>query len=405
MQSGSRTILFLAMILGAVLSSLPAHAQTNPPGWSSSAAYAVGDQAQLGGNVYRCIKAAPAGMGAPTANYTNWELLLVRSNTTLMLGLGQTFPTLTAAWNYALNTRVADGAYLHFYISSAETGFYESFPSTLILDHGSGARMAIIGDSTANDVLSFVGSGVVVDTGHSFNTISGISIECQSGGSSLTGLAVNSEGSISNVASVSFLGFATAVSASHNSSVNLTSNCALSGFGTFGLKATFGGFISATSISVSGAVNAAGIDSDEGGMIVANGANATGMETSFEAERGGYLEIENATASGSQDVALKVDGAVVDAQGARLSVLPTASFAIIATDEAYVNFQSGSASSAAGDCMVNDRAFVNATFASFGKSTGGVDLIASDGGVIDATSAKFNTSSQRGSVDGSYIYY
>jgi hypothetical protein len=95
-----------------------------------------------------------------------------------MIGTGQTFTTLAAAWTYAQNAKIADGGYLHFYISSVNGNFTEAFTAPFLLDNQGGARMALIGDSTSNDILQFNGTnGLIVDKGHSFNTLSNLTLE------------------------------------------------------------------------------------------------------------------------------------------------------------------------------------------------------------------------------------
>ncbi len=147
-RKASRLALALSALVVFILVPGAGRAQSNPPAWSSSAVYAVGDQVQTGGNVYRAITkiSSPSGT-SPAVDYTHWQLSQVLSNTTLLIGGGQTFPNLVTAWTYALYARVADGVYLHFYISTARGDFQEDFGGPFLLDHGSGARIAILGDN------------------------------------------------------------------------------------------------------------------------------------------------------------------------------------------------------------------------------------------------------------------
>jgi hypothetical protein len=326
----------------------------------------------MGGNVYRCIKAVPSHGAAPTTNYTDWELSLVRANTTLMIGSSQTFPNLLDAWDYALNCRVADGCYLHFYIDS----FNESFAAPLVLDHGSGPRMAIIGNNAALVAFNFAGNGLVIDTGHSFNTISNISLVSSS--TTATGISANSDATISSVSGVIFSGFNASVSASHNSTVTLASSCTIGGFDRVGCEATFGGTILANSVNISGPGYGIAFLADEGGMISADSSTATMVDTGCFANRGGYIEAIQLTITNSP-------------------------FGVQAASGAVIDFSGGTVDSTATACSAYDQAFIRAYGAGFQNNI--LDLEAYNGGAIEAAGATYSTSSEGGSVDGSYIYH
>src|ERR1700722_20896691 len=99
--------LLLAVLSGfAMLSS--ANAQTEfPPAYNNQAHYAVGDLVTDYGNLYRCQATVTKPYLDPSKTFANWELFYVRNNTTLAVGVGQTFPDVLTAWNYVKNARVA----------------------------------------------------------------------------------------------------------------------------------------------------------------------------------------------------------------------------------------------------------------------------------------------------------
>jgi hypothetical protein len=335
-----------------------------PPTWSSTAKYAAGDTVQLSGNWYRAIKAITTAGPNPATNYTDWQLLSVQANTTLMIGEGQTFPTLAAAWSYVLNAHVADGVYLHLYISSANGSFNESFTSPFVLDHGSGPRIAILGDNQSNDVLSFDNTdGLLIDQAHSINTISGITIKnTGSGGPMVSGLELDLNASIILVSAVKITGFQVAVHATQGSSVNMESNCVLENFFFYACQAEYSASIvlpvdsgaMVISGSGSGSVNQA-LVADYGGEIIANNCTVSHCEIAIEPYLGGTVEFTN--------------GSVLDC------------------DTGCLATQSGLA-----NC--NNTVFSNNT----------LDLSASVGGYITAKGATLNDgTSVGGSGDGSYI--
>jgi hypothetical protein len=263
-------------------------AQTYPPAWSTTATYVIGDQVQLFGNVIRAVK--PSAVKGKFV-YANWELWDVRANTTVLIGIGQTFPTLAAAWTYVQNARVAEGVYLHLYISTAHGILSESFSQPFSLDHLSGARISILGDD--RDIVLLGGSGpfphdgLTIDSGHAFGTISNVSIVGNSYGN---GIALYGKSSIANITGVNISGFGVGVEAQQNSSVTVDSNVSIAGSkayaieatknanidvnygwsggygGTSVLHATYGALITATGCTITN-TGAIGVDAEFGGNI------------------------------------------------------------------------------------------------------------------------------------------
>ncbi len=113
-----------------------AHAQTEfPPAYNNQAKYAVGDLVTDYGNMYRCEMAVTTPFLDPSKNYQHWELYSVRNNTTIPIGVGQTFPNLQIAWNYVRNCRIAQAAYLHLSIVTSGGDFSETFSAPLFPRH------------------------------------------------------------------------------------------------------------------------------------------------------------------------------------------------------------------------------------------------------------------------------
>jgi hypothetical protein len=295
----AKAALLLAVSATAILLPAIAQAQSYPPLWSSTSHYAIGDQVQLGGNVYRAITAIVNPGSNPSTSYSTWELNYVRSNTTLMIGTGQTFPTVVAAWNYAINARVADGAYLHFYISSANGQFNETFTSFLLLDHNSGPRMALLGDSGIADHLYFTGNnGIVVDSGHSFNTISDMSIEGPSNQNPNVGVKVDSNASISAFTDINLGGFRTGILAAQGGTLSIT-NCALHAQTTVCLAESGGSIVFPGGFNSAGSGQAFALYATHGGNISAQNSNFSGFSEPVFAEDQGIVDVSNSTITGS----------------------------------------------------------------------------------------------------------
>jgi hypothetical protein len=289
-------------------------AQSFPPEWSSSATFTAGDQVQLAGNIYRAIKATASGQAPPTSNAADWELNFVRNNTTITIGVGQTFGTLTAAWNYVLNARVADGAYLHLYISSQHGNFTESFAAPILLDHASGARIAIIGDSATNDEMEFSNvNGFILDTGHAFNTLSGLTLYDPATDNQNDGLKVDLQATIAAVSNMVFDGFLNGIHATQSGSATVASGVTFPAITNAACLAESNGsvfFSAATTISPS-TISANGVMADTGGVIYASGSLAiTGCVFGAYAVQGGIIYLHNSDINESID-----DGCLASSRG------------------------------------------------------------------------------------------
>jgi len=320
--------------------------QTYPPAWHSTSTYAIGDQVQLNGNVLRATHAVPAG----GFKYDDWELWDVRANTTLLIGTGQTFGSLAAAWSYAQNARVTDGAYLHFYIDTAHGKFSENFSAPFSLDHGSGARISIMGDVSSNVTLNFTSSqsnGFMIDTGHCLAVLTNLTITASSGN---YGLYAVGNATIGAITGVNFSGFPIFVYADKNASLTFEANTSWSGFvaaaceayngatvsfgigftlngqlppgragvpGTtnnagFGLEAYYGGHISAPSCSIKNCSTGV-FAHDFGRMTLDSGTIESNGTYGILADTGGQVSAENATITGNGTDILSASGAIVDA--------------------------------------------------------------------------------------------
>ena len=282
----------------------PCRAQSYPPAWSAGASYAVGDQVQLNGNVLRAIKAvSPGGF-----KYASWELWEVRASSTYMIGIAQTFTSLPAAWTFAQNARVADGAYLHFYISSAHGAFNETFSAPFSLDHGSGARMSIIGDNESNVTLTFHDvNGLVIDSGHTFGLLSNLTLVGQTTDISYTGITATRNSTLPAVQFVAITGFSLPIIAEYGASITMNHEGVTQG--TYGIQALFGGVINAESCTVTGCT--CGVYASDGGIIDISSGSITSCYSGIFAERRGYVNASSATFGANKHIDIEADTAAV----------------------------------------------------------------------------------------------
>ena len=307
-----------AMILPAVSSS-----QAFPPAWSSSKSYAAGDIVQYGGNWYRAMAALNAGSPYPASAYDKWELNFVRSNTTLTIGIGQGFPNLEYAWQFARNARIADAAYLHFSIVTTQGDFTEGFAAPFSLDHGSGALISILGDNENNISIKFTGSGgFKIDSSHSIASISNMAVV----GASATiaagyGFSLFNGASIGELSNLTIQTFGWAVYASQNASIYIAPNTNVSAC-LNGMTADWGSSILANGVEI-GCINGPntglfadhnstivdkngtiprlstaggeGVEAADGGMIDVSGSTVNGWTYGCQAVNGGTIKIQNGT--------------------------------------------------------------------------------------------------------------
>jgi hypothetical protein len=360
-----------------------ARAQSYPPAWSGAASYVIGDQTQASGNVYRCIKAVAFGL-SPAQDYTNWELYYVRANTTLTIGALQPFPSLKAAWTYAQNAKVADGAYLHFYMSSAHSGPYsESFAAPLLLDHSSGARIAILGDG-ATDTLSFgATNGIIIDTGHSLNTISSLTIS----GAGTDGVKVDFAASLSNLSACTVTGFNNGVHALQGGSVSISGGNFSSIHDNCCWAESSGNITVASGLTISGinTTSEVAFSADLGGSISAEYATVGNVYAGATAENGGVIDVRNSTIS-SSNYGADANGGFVTCSAACITNCTCGIYAQyggqIIADQCLV-------SSCEYGAAAYSQAYVNCEDANFWNNS--LDLQVSFNGVIDAVLAVVST--------------
>jgi hypothetical protein len=272
-------------------------AQTYPPAWSTTATYVIGDQVQLFGNVIRAVK--PSAVKGKFV-YANWELWDVRANTTVLIGVGQTFPTLTAAWTYVQNARVAEGVYLHLYISTAHGELSEPFTQPFSLDQLSGVRVSILGDNAKSILLGggtpFPTDGLTIDGGHTFGTISNVSIL---GNSFSNGIALYGKSSIANITGVNISGFEVGIEAQQNSNVTVDSNVAITSVGAYSIEATKNANIDVNGGWSGNSGGNAVLHATFGALITASGCtiNDSGR-VGVAAEYGGNINVQNSSITG-----------------------------------------------------------------------------------------------------------
>lgn len=294
-----RGCVMAAVLLAAALPAI-SKAQSFPPAWSSSATYAAGDIVQYGGNWYRAMKALNSAGPYPAAAYGDWELNYVRSNTTLLVGAKQSFANLQYAWQFARNARIADAAYLHFNIVTLDGALNERFDGPLSLDHGSGALISLMGDDNLSITLSFPSTnGLVIDSGHSFGSISGITI---SGAGSHIGFTLSDGASVANLAQTSVNSFATGIYATQSSALTAGDSVTVNEC-NYGIAADFDADIVGLNIDVSSSgASGDGLTADHNASIsdiygvITNSGSPSGVGAS--AEHGGVIDVSNGTISG-----------------------------------------------------------------------------------------------------------
>jgi len=307
-----------------------ANAQSYPPAWKSTASYAIGDQVQLNGNVLRATHAvSPGGF-----KYDDWELWEARANTVYVIGVGQTFATLDQAWAFVLNARIAEGAYLHLYISSAKGIYSETLPKTpFSLDHPFGASISIIGDGVGG--VSFVSSGAAnpggftIDSGHSFGTISGFQVDGPSSNASLSAVAFSLSGnaSIASLSGLEIADWGQAVLADHDSTVYIDSqttvaNCQIESSNNSSVTLEYGWSCTRTN------GNSNVLYALRGGSIYASGCHITDGFYGAVAQYGGIIDVSGGTITGCVDGVGATERGYVNAEKTKFSESITADIVV-----------------------------------------------------------------------------
>lgn len=286
---------FLALVIFACF-LLPgvAKAQSYPPVWNNTSNYVAGDMVTDYGNVYRCLKPVTTHYLDPSKTYQDWELYYVRNNTTLVIGVGQTFPTLTAAWTYAQNCHIAEGAYLHLSISTANGNLNEDLGTSINLDQPSGASISIIGDNPNNiDFTSL--NGIQLDSGHELAVISGIQLTGTGIGN---GITLTGNASIETVNGTNIAACANAISVDQGARIHCTKTVVLNDFET-GVSATRQGSVvfdsGATFEGTGNSGTSVALYERNDGYIEAPAANISTCGFGVLAAEGGVVNIEGAT--------------------------------------------------------------------------------------------------------------
>ncbi len=260
---------------------------------------------QESGNWYRAIKAVTTHNVNPTTNYSYWELNYVRANTTLFIGVEETFPNLLLAWNYIANCHVAQPVYLHLYISSFHGDLVEYFTSQFSLDHPSGANISILGDNANNIVLYLNGSsetnGLLLDSNHSIASISNIELVGRITAPYETAIHADSNASISNVSGIIVDNFSQGIEASNGASISCANNLVFETITDIVVFATNNGVVTIQSGLGSGDSGYAALYATEGGTIIAPGVTFNGdLDYDVEAIDNGFADVSDSSFSNAQ---------------------------------------------------------------------------------------------------------
>jgi hypothetical protein len=388
----------------ALLFSIPCsgHAQSYPPAYSAASHYAIGDLAQTGGNVYRAIKAVTGGSG-PLFDYTDWQLESVKTNTTLLIGASQVFPTLTAAWNYCLNARVADGVYLHLYISTANGNYTQTFSSPFLLDHGSGPRMAILGDNQANIQLNCAPdvTGFIVDTGHSFNTLSGLTLNGGSG--SGDGIKADFDATISSIGNTNIFSFNNGIHAQQGASVLVGAGCTLFACSSAAcLAETSASVVFSQGITLTGGGangQESGFMAKTGGEVIAENSTLSTFSVGAQALLGGIVDINGSSVSNCNAGAFATNGGILTAES---STIEACSTGVSSTEHGFLQASYATITGNNVGCLADERGFLVADSGSLkGNST--LDLQVATGGFIEATPGTYTNINVSSNDEGAYI--
>jgi hypothetical protein len=306
---------FLVLVAAAAAFAIPtlAKAQSYPPAWNATATYAIGDVVQENGNWYRAIKAVTTHNLDPAKVFTYWELNYVRGNTTLYVGAQETFATFLEAWNYALNAKISDAVYLHFYISSFHGNLTQTFSSSFSLDHQSGGRISIIGDNPANIVMNFDLGGMTIDGGHNLASITGVGFYGSQGGS----VAIDASGgaSISSLGNLMFHGFDVGLMADSNGSIRNVGSLSAVTINTALVEATSSGsiiFTTELNFSGAGTLPLYGLYANDGGVIVCNICTLSDCNYGICADHSGVIEATGCNVSHCNYGAAAYDHGMID---------------------------------------------------------------------------------------------
>jgi predicted outer membrane repeat protein len=329
---------------------------------------------------------------------------LVRANTTLMIGTSQTFPSLAAAWNHILNARVADGVYLHLYLSSANGSLEETFSSAFLLDHGSGARIAILSDNITKNSLFFSGcNGFIIDSGHSFNTLSGFKISAVQPPSNGTGIVATNQATISSVG-IYVTDFPNGYEAANGGRLTVNSSLGgLVGFTSQAAYATSGGGIQfGTAFSITGPgpnSQCSGLVADTGGFIEAPTASISDCTDGILSSSNGFVAADNAQIGGCYYAIDAVQGGSV--RVFRASLGSCASSGCTAENGGAIYAEDATIQNNPVGCNAQERGFIDCTGAVV--SGNNEDLQALGGGMIDARQCDYSTKNIDGAAYGSFI--
>jgi hypothetical protein len=278
----------------------------------------------------------------------------------LVIGVGQDFPDLVTAWNYALNARIAGSAELTLFISTAKGNFKEQFPSFFSLDHPFGSHISIYADTAANTSLLFSSSGFYLDSGHAFGSLGNMQMT-DTAATADRGIDLTGNASISDLFAMDINDFYIGVYAERGSQINcynfnrFTDEIFLFDALTNGVIYIYPGFEFGSDTNESNPTTEVAFLASTGGQIFAQGSRVFNC---------------------SSYIAYAISGGVVNVDASTFGYSPIG-----------VEAQKGGRIVAA-DC----------TFSSITT-----DLFADQGGTIDAAGSTFSTHFL-GTGDGSYVW-
>ncbi|HEY3780727.1 MAG TPA: hypothetical protein VGL56_06575 [Fimbriimonadaceae bacterium] len=384
-------VLYAVLCLLAFGPGTKAFGQANPPLWSASSTYKIGDLAQYANETYRAITAMPAGKVQVPANPSYWEMNEVRVSDTLSVGAQQQLPNLATAWKYILNARIDGSAVLALNLISNET-----LTTSFNLDHPCGSAIQL---TTSNGASVTFGSsaasstGFVLDSGHSFGGIFNLTLNgsVEVGGTPSVAVLVSTGGNM-KLMGITINNFDTGIQAQDNSTIIIGSGVATNGFDFAAVYSLNHSLIDIQSpMNIAGATSFNTPQSQYGfyasgnATLEANSCACRFCGACYIADKGAHMEAASATATneGIDGVGFLANtGGTIEATGSGVTLCRTG---YLSEYKSLIN---------APNCKCND-------------TSPDTDFVASISSLINASGqtggTQFSPPKNTQSTDGSYI--
>jgi hypothetical protein len=376
----------LATVTAILAFSAASQAQSNPPAWSPTTSYQIGDLVTYEGVEFKCL--INETTVHPTPHTTDWGISFVYSGPlTIPVGPGEVMTTLTQAWNYISFARIAANSSITL---SLESTYHASLATSFSLDHPFGSKISIVG-AAAGASINFTtsGTGFTLDSGDSFAELALLTISTPTGGSSgEAGIQVTQNADLSTVQNVKIQNFDIGLLANDGGTINNVGVTFITGFGIGGVYAGYNSTVNITSPISVVAAPTTGLPPSyafyaQGGTLVCNGCTGSNCATNFFATDAGNMEATSATSASANGTGV----------------------AFWAQEHSSINATSSTNAGNHTGYVALDSGYINATSSnSSGTASSAFDYLAMQGATIDATSYLGSTKNSTGTNDGSYIF-